>query len=238
MATPSPRLTQHCRHYQPPVGIYPISPTLVDPTPGSGNYTVTLNNGTLTINQALLSVAATNTSRLYGDPNPVFIGTIFGLKNGDPITATFTSVATAGSSVGQYAIVPALQDPAAKLSNYIPTITNGVLSVNPAPLSAVAAAVSRVYGDPNPAFTGTVTGLKNGDVITATFASAASATSPVALSDRGHTERSGIKTCQLRSKFQQRNSHGNAGTVDSYRRKCQTVVYGDPNPPFTALSPD
>jgi 6-phosphogluconolactonase (cycloisomerase 2 family) len=162
-----------------PVGTYPISPALVDPTAKLGNYTVTSNNGTLTVGPALLTVTGTNTSRLYGDPNPVFAGTIAGLKNGDAITATFASVATAGSPVGTYAIVPTLQDPTAKLSNYTASSINGVLTVSPAPLNVSAASASRVYGDPNPAFTGTITGLKNGDVITATFASTATAASAV-----------------------------------------------------------
>ncbi len=216
-----------------PVGTYPIAPTLLDPTSKLGNYTVTLNNGTLTVNQALLSVTATNTSRLYGDPNPAFVGTISGLKNGDPITATFTSVATAGSTVGPYAIVPALQDPSAKLSNYVPSFINGVLTVNPAPLSAVAAAASRIYGDPNPAFTGSVTGLKNGDVITATFASAVSATSPVGtypivatLSDPG-------------LKLANYTVNPNNGTLTVTQAGLTVTagnasrLYGDPNPPFT-----
>jgi 6-phosphogluconolactonase (cycloisomerase 2 family) len=162
-----------------PVGTYPIAPVLVDPTAKLGNYNVTLNNGTLTVTPALLSVTATNTSRLYGDPNPVFAGSIAGLKNGDAITATFATLATSGSPVGTYAIVPTLQDPTAKLGNYTASSINGVLTVTPAPLNVSAASTSRVYGDPNPVFTGSVTGLKNGDVITATFASAATAASAV-----------------------------------------------------------
>lgn len=162
-----------------PVGTYPIAPALVDPTAKLGNYTITSNNGILTVNPAILTVTGTNTSRLYGDPNPVFAGTIAGLKNGDAITATFTSLATVGSPVGTYAILPTLQDPTAKLSNYTASSINGVLTVSPAPLNVSAASASRVYGDPNPAFTGTLTGLKNGDVITATFASTAAAASAV-----------------------------------------------------------
>jgi 6-phosphogluconolactonase (cycloisomerase 2 family) len=162
-----------------PVGSFPVSPTLVDPTSRLGNYNVTLNNGTLTITPALLSVTATNASRLYGDPNPVFVGTISGLKNGDAITATFATLATPGSPVGTYAIVPTLQDPTAKLGNYSAGTINGVLTVTPAPLNVSAASTSRLYGDPNPVFTGSITGLKNGDVITATFASAATAASAV-----------------------------------------------------------
>ncbi len=156
-----------------PVGAFTIVPTLVDPTSKLANYTVTSNNGSLTVSPAALTVAGANASRLYGDPNPNFTGTITGIKNADNITATFASAAAAISPVGTFAVVPTLVDPTGKLSNYAVTSTNGVLTINPAPLAVTAANATRLYGDANPAFTGTVTGLKNADNITATFASAA-----------------------------------------------------------------
>ena len=61
---------------------------------------MTSTNGTLTVTQASLVVTGTNASRVYGDINPAFTGTIVGIKNGDNITATFASAATAASSVG------------------------------------------------------------------------------------------------------------------------------------------
>ena len=160
-------------------GAYAIVPTLADPTGKLGNYTVVSNNGILTVSPAPLTVATANASRVYGDPNPVFSGTITGLKNGDNITATFGSAATAASPVGTYPIVPSFIDPAGQLGNYTVVSSNGILTVSPAPLTAAAAAASRLYGAANPAFTGTITGLKNGDLITATFSSAAAAASPV-----------------------------------------------------------
>ena len=160
-------------------GTYPIVPALVDPDGKLANYTVVINNGTLTVNAAPLTVTAANVTRLYGDPNPAFTGTITGLKNGDNITATYASTADATSAVGTYSIVPTLVDPASKLANYSVTVTNGTLTVAAAPLNVTAANATRLYGDPNPAFTGTITGLKNGDTITATYASAADPTSPV-----------------------------------------------------------
>jgi 6-phosphogluconolactonase (cycloisomerase 2 family) len=162
-----------------PAGTYPIIPTLVDPTAKLGNYTVTSSNGTLTVNPAPLSVTAASTTRIYGDPNPVFTGAITGIKNGDNITATYSSTATAASPIGTYPIVPALVDPAGKLSNYTVAINNGTLTVSPALLTVTAANVTRAFGAPNPVFTGTLTGVKNGDNITATYSSAATATSPV-----------------------------------------------------------
>jgi len=161
------------------VGTYSITPTLVDPTAKLGNYTVTSNTGTLTITPAPLSVVTANASRIYGDANPVFTAAITGLKNADSITATFTTPAIASSSIGTYAIVPALVDPATKLGNYTVTSSNGTLTITAAPLSVTAANASRIYGDANPVFTGTITGLKNADAITATYASAATAASSV-----------------------------------------------------------
>ncbi len=162
-----------------PVGTYPITPALVDPTGKLGNYTVTSTNGTLTVTPAPLSVAAANATRFYGDPNPAFTGTITGIKNADNITATYSSVADATSLVGTYPIVPALVDPTGKLSNYTVTATNGVLTVSPAPLVVTAANASRLYGDPNPAFTGSISGVKNGDTFSLSFSSVADATSAV-----------------------------------------------------------
>jgi MBG domain (YGX type) len=127
--------------------------------------------------QAPLVVTAIHAGRFYGDPNPAFMGTITGLKSGDNITAIYTTVANSSSPVGEYTIVPTLVDPDNKLSNYNVIINNGTLTVTPAPLSIVADDVTRAAGQPNPTFTGTITGLKNGDDITATHDSPATASS-------------------------------------------------------------
>ena len=88
-------------------GTYPITPALVDPAGKLGNYTVTSNNGTLTVTHAPLTVTAANATRAFGDPNPAFTGIITGIKNGDNITATYSTTATATSPVGTYPITPA-----------------------------------------------------------------------------------------------------------------------------------
>jgi 6-phosphogluconolactonase (cycloisomerase 2 family) len=155
-----------------PVGTYPIVANLIDLTHKLGNYTVTKTDGVLTITQAPLTVTAADATRLYGNPNPIFTGTIVGIKNGDAITATYSSPATVTSDVGTYPIIPALVDPTLKLGNYAVTSSNGVLTITPSPLTFTVANASRVYGNPNPAFTGTFVGLKNGDVLTVTFTSA------------------------------------------------------------------
>jgi len=216
-----------------PVGTYPVTAALVDPTSRLGNYTVTLNNGTLTVNPAVLTFTAINTSRLYGDPNPLFIGTFSGLKNGDPISATLASTATAASPVGTYAIVPTLLDPTGKLVNYTASTVNGVLTVNPAPLNVSSANATRIYGDPNPAFTGSLSGQKNGDVITATFGSSATAASAVGSYPITAT------LADPAAKLGNYTVNSTNGTL-TVTPAALTVtagnasrLYGDPNPPFT-----
>src|SRR5205823_6061203 len=143
------------------IGNYPIVPTLVDPDHKLGNYVVTSNDGKLTINPAPLTATAADAGRLYGDPNPSFTGTITGIKNADNITAIYASTTTAASPVGAYPIVPTLVDPDHKLGNYMVTSNNGKLTVNPAPLAVVVDSKNKVYGDPNPPLTGTLTDRKS-----------------------------------------------------------------------------
>lgn len=121
-----------------------------------------------------LVVTPVNAARFYGDPNPAFSGIVTGLAKGDTITVTYSSVATSTSAVGDYQIVATLNDPDNHLVNYSVTVNTGTLSIAPAPLSVVADDVTRGQNQPNPAsFTGKVTGVKNGEAITATFDSTA-----------------------------------------------------------------
>ena len=118
---------------------------------------------TITINQAPLSVTAANASRFYGSPNPVFTGSIVGIKNGDNITATYATTATQSSPTGTYPIVPTLVDPDNKLGNYAVTSTNGVLTINPAPLTITAQDATKVLNSPNPSFTASYSGFVLGE---------------------------------------------------------------------------
>jgi hypothetical protein len=161
-----------------PAGLYPITPQFNDPNGKLSNYTVTITNGVLTVTPGVLTVTALDASRLYGSANPVFTGTITGLNPADGITASYTTAATVASPVGTYAIVPVLSDPLGKLGNYTVTLVPGTLTITPAPLTVTTNSATRVYGNANPTLSGTITGLKNGDVITATYSSVG-VTSPV-----------------------------------------------------------
>ena len=166
------------RHSHQPGGQLPDRPNPGDPSGKLSNYSVSTTNGTLNVTAAALTVAANNASRTYGATNPVFSGTITGIQNGDNITATYASAATAASLVGSYPIIPTLVDPSGKLGNYLVNSTNGTLNVTAAALTVAANNASRAYGATNPVFSGTITGIQNSDNITATYATTATPNSP------------------------------------------------------------
>ena len=58
-------------------------------------------------------------------------------------------------------------------------MTNGTLHVTPAPLVATANNATRAYGVANPTFTGTTTGLLNGDTVNVAYSTTAVVNSPV-----------------------------------------------------------
>jgi hypothetical protein len=220
------------------------------------------NSVNLTVSPEPLTVSAASTSRIFGQNNPVFTGTITGLTNNDNITATYSCSATASSPPGTYPIVPALVDPGSRLGNYSATTNDGTLTiyagvtnemmtwtnpssitygtalttnqldatadvpgtfvysnasgsivsigsvlnagtnvltaffapsdtvdytnitasvkliVTPIPLTVTTASASRAYGQNNPVFRGSITGLTNGDVILLGYNCAATNTSP------------------------------------------------------------
>ena len=145
-----------------------------------GNYDVTLVNAYLSVTKAPLTITAADKSKVYGDANPVLTGSISGIKNGDAITATYSTSATVATGVGSYAVLPTAVDAIpSRLGNYDVTLVNAYLSVTKAPLTITAADKSKVYGDANPVLTGSISGIKNGDAITATYSTSATTTSAV-----------------------------------------------------------
>ena len=158
-----------------PTGTYPIVPTVSGSA--AANYNVTTSNGVLTVTPATLTVTANNATRAYGTANPVFTGTTAGLVNGDTVTTTFNSTAVTNSPVGTYPIVPTVSGAS---SNYTIVTVNGTLTItqNPSSLVVNVNSAARLYGAPNPNFTGTVTGVIPGDDVVVTYVTNATQTSP------------------------------------------------------------
>ncbi|TBX66369.1 hypothetical protein EZL74_11000 [Flavobacterium silvisoli] len=142
----------------------------------AANYSITYNNGTLTVNAAPLSITANNGSKTYGQTYTVGSGstafTSSGLQNGETIgsitTASTGAVNTA--AVGSYSIVPSSATAGTfNAANYNITYNNGTLTVNTAALSITANNGSKTYGQTYTVGSGstafTSSGLQNGETI-------------------------------------------------------------------------
>ena len=162
-----------------PVGNYPINATVSGPA--AANYNITVIPGTLTITAASapLVVTVNNASRPYGAANPAFTSSISGALNGDTFTITYSTPATIASPVGTYPINATVSGPAA--ANYNITVVPGTLTITTAsaPLVVTVNSATRPYNTANPTFTGTVSGLLNGDTVTVTYSTPATIASPV-----------------------------------------------------------
>lgn len=117
-----------------------------------------------TINKAPMSLAINNAEREYGESNPTFTCNITGFVNGEDLktignTPIFECEATKFSKVGTYRILASLD-----ASNYEITYEYGTLSVYKAPLTVIANNTTKNYGDRNPKFSLTFSGLKNEEV--------------------------------------------------------------------------
>jgi hypothetical protein len=154
------------------VGSYPITVTL-----GSNpNYNVTKTDGTLTVTAKAATVVANDKSKIYGDANPTLDATVTGTVNGDTLSYTLATTATAPSGVGSYPITVTL----GSNPNYTVTKTDSTLTVTAKTATVVADAKSKTYGDANPTLTAVVTGeVPGGDAITYSLTTAATAPSGV-----------------------------------------------------------
>src|ERR1019366_5113444 len=105
------------------VGNYATTATAVGPA--VSNYNVSYVAGNFTITPAALTVTAVNATKVYGSPNPAFSVTYSAFANGDTAASlaglSFTTGATASSTVGSYPVTPGgLVD-----ANYTFTYVNG-----------------------------------------------------------------------------------------------------------------
>jgi hypothetical protein len=131
---------------------------------------------TQTVSRATLIVTADDQSMVYGSAIPALTVSYSGFVNGDAAgvlsgSPALTTAATAGSDVGSYTITVAHGTLWA--ANYTFTFVNGKLSITPAPLTVTVADATKVYGqDIAASLIGAITGIQNGDPITAAYSSA------------------------------------------------------------------
>ena len=166
---------------------------------GLSNYTITYNNGSLTVNPAALTITANSFGKTYGTTYS-FLGSEFtdtGLVNGDTVTGlTLASAGAAGTATvtgSPYAITGSAAT-GTGLSNYTITYNTGNLTVNPAALTITANSFGKTYGTAY-TFAGnefTDTGLVNGNTVSSVSLASAGAAgtatvtgSPYAISASG-----------------------------------------------------
>jgi Ca2+-binding RTX toxin-like protein len=174
------------------VGNYDITGTLSNGSGRTTDYSVTLTNGSLTINPFALDYTIGNDSQIYGTAANLtgdLSATINTKVNGESLAIAYGSTGDATTAdVGTYSINGTLSDGSGKAANYAVTLTDGVLSVSPAHLTVTVNGAGKTYGqtfDPT-TFTGTISGIRNSDLIAATYASsgdaATAAVGPYAIS--------------------------------------------------------
>lgn len=151
----------------------------------ASNYTNASKDVSINVVRAVLTVAAADASKVYGQPNPAFAVTYAGFLNGDTPASlggalSFVTAATQASNAGVYPVTPSgLTSP-----NYSLNFVAGDLTVTKAPLVVTAGNAVKILGAANPQFTAGYSGFvlnQNPGVLggTLAFATAATAASPV-----------------------------------------------------------
>lgn len=128
----------------------------------AANYAIAFTPGTLTITPAPLSVVADDDSRVYGDLDPPLLTFgVSGFRLGDgPSILTGALERDPGNDAGLYAI---RQGSLAAGGNYAIAFTAGTFEILRAGLQVTVGPLRRLYGDADPLFTFTTSGLVAGD---------------------------------------------------------------------------
>jgi hypothetical protein len=167
------------------------------------NYSFVYNPGATTIAPAPLTVTP-NVTRTYGDGNPAIAPTTptviySGFKNGETAAVlggalAYTTVTGAAANVGAYA-GDVTATGGFTSANYTFAYNPGTTTITAAPLAITANDAARPEGQPNPPFSATYAGFKNGETPAAlggalaftTPATIASPPGPYAITPLGQT---------------------------------------------------
>ena len=131
---------------------------------GKGNYTGKVT-ADWAIEKASVTVTLNDKTKTYGEKDTDLTYTVNGLAVGD-FAADLNIQATRkpGENVGEYAITAT-----AKNANYNITIIDGTLTIEKADATVTINNASKVYGEEDPKFTATITGLKGDDKLNVVF---------------------------------------------------------------------
>jgi hypothetical protein len=147
---------------------YTISAVL-SPAAVLGNYNITYNTASFTINKRNASVTPNAASKTYGDADPAFTGTLTNFVAADGVTATYSR--TAGETVaGSPYTISAVLSPAAVLGNYNITYNTASFTINQRTLHATPHGVNKVYDGLTTATVTFTDDRVSGDVFTYSYA--------------------------------------------------------------------
>ena len=141
----------------------PPTVTLKDADAGD-NWYIWNASQTFTINPALVTVTADDTTKEYGTDDPAWTATVTGMQNGESATDLIhytISRTESGEDVGgTYAITPTGD---AAQGNYSVSYVAGTLTIEPKAVTVTADNKTKTYGETDPALSVTIAGLVNGD---------------------------------------------------------------------------
>src|SRR5262249_4351823 len=129
----------------------------------------------LVITQKAASVTPNGASKIYGDADPSFTGTLSGFVAADGVAATYGR--TAGETVaGSPYTISATLSPAGVLGNYNITYHTANFTITPRDASVTPNAATDISSYADPAFRGTLSGFLAADGVTATYSRTAGET--------------------------------------------------------------
>ncbi|HKU99926.1 MAG TPA: MBG domain-containing protein, partial [Vineibacter sp.] len=210
------------------IGAYAITQGTLAASP---NYALTYVGADLAVTPRPITVTGDTLSRAYGDANPAltYAVTSGSLVNGDSLTGALATAATSTSNVGDYVIT---QGTLAASANYALTYSKATLSVTQRPITVTADALSRIYGDANPALTYRITAgsLVNGDGLSGAVTTDANATSSVGAYAISQGTLAASSNYALTYVAADLTVMSRAITITA---DAQSRVYGDANPALT-----
>ncbi|WP_052480987.1 MBG domain-containing protein [Gilvimarinus agarilyticus] len=119
----------------------------------SGNYTVTTLPGELRITPRDITLTVNNTSKIYGESDPVFSSAISAgsLAFSDALTVSYSR--TVGEDVGDYTVSATFAGALAS-GNYNVALTSGTLQIVPRDVDVIVniADATKIYGEADPTF--------------------------------------------------------------------------------------
>lgn len=152
---------------------YVIVPSAAEGNFAPSNYSLSYQNGALTVTPAELRITANDVNKIYGQSvslSPTAFSAT-GLVNGDTVVSVNNqsagAIATAPVAGSPYAINPSAATGGFIPGNYTIAYIDGALAIRPAPLTITANDALKTYGQ-TLAFSGTsfgAEGLVNGDLV-------------------------------------------------------------------------